>query len=135
MLEITLGYVLVILAVIFILGMIILLVAHSFLGSTGKVSIGWAYRDVEKVGIIEGACIVEQQRSGREKWRRAEVKIPNRDLTFEEMLNLKSIQESQSRTVILPEAYRKKATTPPPSVDVQEGRWSRVRSLRTEGRK
>jgi hypothetical protein len=54
---------------------------------------------VEVVDLIEGGCIVEQQRAGRERWRRAVVGLPTRPLTFEEQLNLRSIQETQNPNV------------------------------------
>lgn len=56
-------------------------------------------RKVEKIDIIEGGSIVNQQAHGREMWRRAEVEIPDRPLTFDEELNLRSIIESGNGNV------------------------------------
>jgi hypothetical protein len=54
---------------------------------------------VETVDIMEAAGIVEQQRFGRESWRRAEVDLPARPLSFEEQLALDSIQDAMSPNV------------------------------------
>jgi len=49
--------------------------------------------------LIEAGSIVEQQKTGRELWRRVEVQIPDRPLCFEEELNLQSILRSNSENV------------------------------------
>ena len=69
--------------------------------------------------IIEGGSIVEQQKYGRERWRRAEVEIPTRPLNYEEELNLRSILESGNENVTI--------TTPPLCSDESEGRGLRER--------
>lgn len=56
-------------------------------------------RFVENVDIVEGGSVVEQQKSGRELWRRVRVKIPDRPLCYEEQLNLASIRESENPNV------------------------------------
>ena len=72
-------------------------------------------QEIEQVDIIEGGSIVEQQKYGRERWRRAEVEIPSRPLCYEEELNLRSILESGNKNV--------KIVTPTPlDLDDQEGR-------------
>ena len=101
------GLILIILAATLFLWLLVALLRHAF-GSNKP------DRKVERVGIVEGGCIVEQQRHGRELWRKAEVEIPNRPLTFREELNLRSIQESDNENVNL--------TPPPLPADDQEGR-------------
>ena len=54
---------------------------------------------MEQVDLIEGGSLVEQQKNGRERWRRAEVDLPARPLTFEEQLNLASIQRAKNQNV------------------------------------
>ena len=57
--------------------------------------------EIEQVDIVEGGSIVEQQRYGRERWRRAEVEIPTRPLSYAEELNLRSILNSGNENVIV----------------------------------
>ena len=101
------GLILIIPAIALILWLLVALLWHAFGSSKSD-------RKVERVDIIEGGCIVEQQSTGRELWRRAEVEIPTRPLTFREELNLRSIRESDNRNVNL--------TPPPLAADDQEGR-------------
>ena len=101
-----LGYCLAALAVVLILWMVFNLIILSFLTSGN--------REVEQVDIIEGGSIVEQQRWGRERWRRAEVETPTRPLSYEEELNLRSILESGNGNV-------KVVTPPPPPPDEPVG--------------
>jgi len=54
---------------------------------------------MEQVDLIEGGSLVEQQKNGRERWRQAEVELPARPLTFEERLNLDSIQRAKNPRV------------------------------------
>lgn len=54
---------------------------------------------VETVDIIEGAGVVEQQRSGRELWRRVVVQVPNRPLSYEEELNLETAMDDGNPNV------------------------------------
>ena len=56
-------------------------------------------RSVEKVSIVEGGSIVEQQRYGRERNRQVIVEIPSRPLCYEEQLNLRSILDSGNENV------------------------------------
>ncbi len=86
------GLILIVLAVALFLWLLAALLGHAFGSSKPD-------RKVENVSIIEGGCIVEQQRLSRELWRIAEVEIPNRPLTFREELNLRSILESDNKNV------------------------------------
>ena len=54
---------------------------------------------VETVDIMEAAGIVEQQRFGRVRWRRAIVQVPARPLCFEEQINLETIEASNNPNV------------------------------------
>ena len=84
----------VLLLVGFLIGwFVVALVKNAFLPTNQQT------RTVEKVDIIEGGSIVEQQRSGRELNRLAEVEIPRRPLSFEEQLNLRSILDSGNENV------------------------------------
>lgn len=53
----------------------------------------------EYVDLIEGSSIVEQQKMGRERWRRVNVYLPTRELFFEEQLALDTIQEAKNPNV------------------------------------
>lgn len=66
------------------------------MGKNGRSQAGPGW---EQVDLIEAGSIVEQQKTGRELWRRVEVQIPDRPLCFEEELNLQSILRSNSENV------------------------------------
>ena len=86
------GYLLIAITIILLLWLFIALIGHNLNNKDYS-------QEVEQVDIIEGGCIVEQQRCGRERCRRAEVKIPTRPLSYEEELNLRSILESGNGNV------------------------------------
>ena len=102
------GYLVIAICAVLILWLLIALIGHD-LGHKDH------SQEIEKVDIIEGGCIVEQQRCGRERWRRVEVEIPTRPLSYEEELNLRSILESGNGNVTI--------TTPPLNLDESEGEW------------
>ena len=117
------GLILIIPAVALFLWLLAVLLGHVFGSSNTE-------RKVEKVDIIEGGCIVEQQRHGHERGRRAVAVVPNRPLDFSEELNLKSIIKSGNPNVTIDysKSYRQRAlrdnqedepTPPPPPVDDQ----------------
>ena len=88
------GYLLVAITIGLILWLFIALIRHSLDNKNHS-------REIEQVDIIEGGCIVEQQRCGRERWRRVEVEIPTRPLSYEEELNLRSILENGNENVTI----------------------------------
>ena len=87
------GLLLVVVAGLLILGLILVLLGHLFRSGNGS------RRFMENVDIVEGGSVVEQQKSGRELWRRVRVKIPDRSLCYEEELNLRSIRKSENPNI------------------------------------
>lgn len=87
------GYLAIALTAALLLWLFISLIGHN-LGSNTEPKI-------EQVDIIEGGSIVEQQKYGRERNRRAEVEIPARPLSYAEELNLRSILDSGNENVIV----------------------------------
>ena len=102
------GYLLIAIILVLLLWLFIALIGHNLDKKVRS-------QEIEKVDIIEGGCIVEQQRCGRERWRRVEVEIPTRPLSYEEELYLRSILESGNGNVTI--------TTPPLNLDESEGEW------------
>lgn len=90
------GYLAAIIALLLVLGLIVVLVRNIF--SPGRSDPEW-----EIVDIIEGGSIVEQQKHGRERWRKVVVIVSDRPLTFEERLNLASIKKSKNPNVQIQE--------------------------------
>lgn len=88
------GYLLIVITTGLLLLLFISMIRHD-LGSNSPEP------EIEEVDIVEGGSIVEQQRYGRERNRRAEVEIPIRPLNYEEELNLRSILESGNPNVIV----------------------------------
>ncbi len=88
------GYLLIAIVIGLLLWLFISLVGHN-LGSNNPEP------EIERVDIIEGGSIVEQQKYGLERNRRAEVEIPTRTLSYAEELNLRSILESGNENVII----------------------------------
>ena len=86
------GYLAVAIVIALLLWLFISLLRHD-LGSNNP------EHEIERVDIIEGGSIVEQQRYGRERWVLAEFEIPIRSLSYEEELNLRSILESGNGNV------------------------------------
>ncbi len=91
------GLFLVVIAGFLLLWLVVILLGH--LSRSGNRS----RRFMENVDIVEGGSVVEQQKSGRELWRRVRVKIPDRPLCYEEQLNLASIRESENPNVQIQE--------------------------------
>lgn len=87
------GYLLVAITIGLFLGFILLLLVHSR-GIKIKMDSGSEYVD-----IIEGASILDQQRTGRELNRKVKVIIPSRPLSFDEQINLRTIQEGDNQNV------------------------------------
>ena len=100
------GYLLIAISIVLLLLLFIALIGHNLDNKDRS-------QEVEQVDIIEGGSFVEQQRYGRERWRRAEVEIPTRPLNYEEELNLRSILESGNGNVTI--------ATPPLNLDESEG--------------
>jgi len=100
------GYLVIAITIVLLLWLFIALIGHNLDKKDRS-------QEVEQVDIIEGGSIVEQQRCGRERWRRAEVEIPTRPLSYEEELNLRSILESGNGNVTI--------ATPPLNLDESEG--------------
>ena len=90
------GYLLIAIVIGLLLWLFISLIGHN-LGSSDQEP------EIEQVDIIEGGSIVEQQRYGRERNRRAEVEIPSRPLSYAEELNLRSILTSGNENVRIKE--------------------------------
>lgn len=88
------GWVLVGLCLIGLLGMGLVLTSRVREDDRWRIRV-----QVEQVDLVEGASIVEQHKSGRERWRSAEVIIPKRVLTFEERMALDRIQGSRDPQV------------------------------------
>ena len=102
------GYLLIAITAVLLFWLLISLIGHNLDNKAHS-------QEVEQVDIIEGGCIVEQLRCGRERWRRVEVEIPTRPLCYEEELNLRSILESGNGNVTI--------ATPPLNLDESEGEW------------
>ena len=89
--------ILVVVAGLLLLCLVVVLLGHiSRSGNRSR-------RFMENVDIVEGGSVVEQQKSGRELWRRVRVKIPDRPLGYEEELNLRSIRRSENPHVRIEE--------------------------------
>ncbi len=88
------GYLAIAIVIGLLLWLFISLIRHNLESSAQE-------PEIETVDIVEGGSIVEQQRYGRERWRRAEVEIPTRPLSYEEELNLRSILYSGNENVIV----------------------------------
>ena len=58
-------------------------------------------RKVEYVDIMEAAAVVEQQSTGRELWRKVQIKWPRRPLTWDEEANLDTIIKARNPNVKL----------------------------------
>ena len=102
------GYLVIAITIALLLWLFIALIGHNLDNKAHS-------QELEQVDIIEGGSNVEQQRCGRERWRRVEVEIPTRPLSYEEELNLRSILESGNGNVTI--------ATPPLNLDESEGEW------------
>ena len=87
------GIILVVVAGLLLLCLVVVLLGHISRSGNGS------RRFVENVDIVGGGSVIEQQKSGRELWRRVRVKIPDRSLCYEEELNLRSIRKSENPNI------------------------------------